>query len=73
MKQLIEGIASTRIIDDIRNMKHAEDPWPDEYYDFCTVDSPFYPELSAWLDECDEEWGTCSALTGGRQRQSQRG
>ncbi len=41
------------LIDSAKNFYPEE---PEEYYDFATAESAFYPQLGGWYDESNNEW-----------------
>jgi hypothetical protein len=56
-KDLINLIDNARegggLIDAAKNYYPEE---PEEYYDFATAESAFYPQLRDWYDESNDEW-----------------
>ena len=56
LKQMIQAVNGSRIIEEIRGFNYEWDPEPETYYNFCTVSSEFYDELGGWFDKCNEEW-----------------
>ena len=56
-KELINLIDNARegggLIDAAKNYYPEE---PEEYYDFATAESAFYPQLEGWYDESNNEW-----------------
>ena len=56
-KELINLIDNARegggLIDAAKNYYPEE---PEEYYDFATAESAFYPQLEDWYDESNDEW-----------------
>ena len=56
-KELINLIDNARegggLIDSAKNYYPEE---PEEYYDFATAESAFYPQLRDWYDESNNEW-----------------
>jgi hypothetical protein len=56
-KELINLIDNARegggLIDSAKNFYPEE---PEEYYDFATAESAFYPQLRGWYDESNNEW-----------------
>ena len=56
-KELINLIDNARegggLIDAAKNYYPEE---PEEYYDFATAESAFYPQLEDWYDEANNEW-----------------
>jgi hypothetical protein len=56
-KELINLIDNARegggLIDSAKNFYPEE---PEEYYDFATAESAFYPQLRDWYDESNNEW-----------------
>ena len=56
-KELINLIDNARegggLIDSSKNFYPEE---PEEYYDFATAESAFYPQLRDWYDESNNEW-----------------
>ena len=56
-KELINLIDNARegggLIDCAKNFYPEE---PEEYYDFATAESAFYPQLEDWYDESNDEW-----------------
>ena len=56
-KELINLIDNARegggLIDCAKNFYPEE---PEEYYDFATAESAFYPQLRGWYDEANNEW-----------------
>ncbi len=56
-KELINLIDNARegggLIDAAKNYYPEE---PEEYYDFATAESAFYPQLEDWYDESNNEW-----------------
>jgi hypothetical protein len=56
-KELINLIDNARegggLIDCAKNFYPEE---PEEYYDFATAESAFYPQLRGWCDESNNEW-----------------
>ena len=56
-KELINLIDNARegggLIDSAKNFYPEE---PEEYYDFATAESAFYPQLRDWYDEANNEW-----------------
>jgi hypothetical protein len=57
MGQVIQMIQDNDLVDGFRNMNYEDmSRDPEEVYDFATVSSAFYPELSDWFDQANEEW-----------------
>ena len=45
------------LIDNAKNFTYEDGGYePEEYYDFATAESAFYPQLKDWYDEVNEEW-----------------
>lgn len=60
MRQLISVIDNAQenggLIGHARQMNYKETADDEELFNFATISSEFYPELSTWYDQANEEW-----------------
>ena len=58
LKQLVAAIDAADLVNGPRDINYDGGCAcsPEEIYDFCTVSSPYYPQLGPWYDTANEDW-----------------